>query len=480
MSQVWAIEPRALEAIARAGEPARARAALGARAKAVVAGGGMTVGGSYRRQGSCAVIDVVGAIDQSGDYGTSVGELCAALDAAAADGSVSSAMLDIDCVGGTVAGMSDVFAAMDRFRAAGKRITALAHDRCFSAAYWIAARCDEIWATPTAMVGSIGVAWMALDVSRAMADAGVEPFVIAMPAGKANAVNTLRKFTPENTADMVAMCGRYYAMFRADVAAGRGMSPEDVDALDAAVRVAGDAGDLVDGVVDADAALARMLSKERNEKLAARVAAHAGDAAIVVVDGESPLGRMVGAVTVKSTNKPAASVAAVRVSTKEHTMSTETTPATPARASLAELRAKFNDPGFVLAMVEKGATLIEAEAQWNAKKADEAMAKADALAKSQAEAEARLAKVQAELEGLRRHPARAGADPIKSADADGRHAYEIEHEKRVRDYVAQGIVGPRAVTKAHEDMLATVRGNQLWADWKNARLEAAAASRKSA
>lgn len=72
------------------------------------------------------------------------------------DESIKAILFDIDSPGGEVNGCSELADMI--FNARGKKpIVAYASGHCCSGAYWIAAACDEIVITDTAIVGSIGV-----------------------------------------------------------------------------------------------------------------------------------------------------------------------------------------------------------------------------------------------------------------------------------------------------------------------------------
>lgn len=65
-------------------------------------------------------------------------------------------MLDVDSPGGEVNGCSEVADMIYKARGT-KPIVAYASGYCCSGAYWIASACDKIYATDTAVIGSIGV-----------------------------------------------------------------------------------------------------------------------------------------------------------------------------------------------------------------------------------------------------------------------------------------------------------------------------------
>ncbi len=72
------------------------------------------------------------------------------------DPSVQAILLDVDSPGGEVNGCSEVADMIYKARGT-KPIVAYASGYCCSGAYWIASACDKIYATDTAVIGSIGV-----------------------------------------------------------------------------------------------------------------------------------------------------------------------------------------------------------------------------------------------------------------------------------------------------------------------------------
>lgn len=72
------------------------------------------------------------------------------------DPSIKAILLDIDSPGGEVNGCSELSDMI--YKARGRKpIIAYASGYCCSGAYWIASACDKIYATDTAIIGSIGV-----------------------------------------------------------------------------------------------------------------------------------------------------------------------------------------------------------------------------------------------------------------------------------------------------------------------------------
>ena len=130
-----------------------------------------------------ATIEIHGELVNRGDWMdaysglTSYKTIVAALDAASADPKVRGVVLDIDSPGGEASGAMETAAAI-RALSARKRVVAYVDSLAASAAYALAAGADEIVAMPSATLGSIGVVWMHLDRSAAMAKKGVTPTLL--------------------------------------------------------------------------------------------------------------------------------------------------------------------------------------------------------------------------------------------------------------------------------------------------------------
>ncbi len=138
------------------------------------------------------------------------------------DPQVKAVILDFDSPGGVVTGVPEAFARIFAMR--GKKpLLAQVSGSCGSAAYWLAAACDEISATPTALVGSIGCYQVHEELSKMYADIGVVVTYIADTPDKVEG-NDTTPLAPEALAHRQAMVNGYSAMFLRDVKQGRGES----------------------------------------------------------------------------------------------------------------------------------------------------------------------------------------------------------------------------------------------------------------
>lgn len=93
--------------------------------------------------------------------------------------SSGSVLLDIDSPGGTTAGMQDIIDAITAIREDGVRVAAIARDSACSGGLLVALQADAIYATPQAMVGSIGCYRVLSDTSRAVEEWGEKRYLIA-------------------------------------------------------------------------------------------------------------------------------------------------------------------------------------------------------------------------------------------------------------------------------------------------------------
>lgn len=106
-------------------------------------------------------------------YCTSLTLLDLALDMVSQQG-YSALILQIESGGGSSLGLPETAARLRALSSQGIRTTAYTSECCASAAYWIAAACDEIFAAPSAIVGSIGTYSVVTDYSEMLTAAGIK------------------------------------------------------------------------------------------------------------------------------------------------------------------------------------------------------------------------------------------------------------------------------------------------------------------
>lgn len=154
------------------------------------------------------------------------GDIADAVEAAVMDGNVSAVVLDIDSPGGVTTGIPDAASRIMALRGR-KPIVAVANDLMASAAYWLGSAADEIVASPTALVGSIGVYTMHVEASRMLANAGMKVTIVKAGRLKAGG-NPYEELSPDARDTMQAIVSEAYDRFVEAVATQRNTSAEDV------------------------------------------------------------------------------------------------------------------------------------------------------------------------------------------------------------------------------------------------------------
>lgn len=181
-----------------------------------------------RAAGTVAVLPLYGVIAPRMNAmtqisgGTSAEAFGALIRRAVDDPGISAIVIDVDSPGGSVFGVEEL-AATIRGLKGRKPILAVANTMMASAAYWIASQADEIIASPSSQVGSIGVIGVHQDLSGAEAKAGVKTTLIAAGKFKTEG-NSLEPLSEEARAAMQKHVDAYYGAFVRDVAKGRGVT----------------------------------------------------------------------------------------------------------------------------------------------------------------------------------------------------------------------------------------------------------------
>lgn len=116
-------------------------------------------------------IRVRGAMADDAWWGTDYGYIRSELAEARAN-RTPLVILDIDSPGGSVAGLHETLAELQA-TAECCNVVAYASGACQSAALWLASGCSRMYASPTAIIGSVGAIFSVLDPSAAMKDAGI-------------------------------------------------------------------------------------------------------------------------------------------------------------------------------------------------------------------------------------------------------------------------------------------------------------------
>lgn len=218
------------------------------------------------------VVPIVGPISQRTTilealfgYGTSTNSVGAQVKALVADPGVKAIVLDIDSPGGSVFGVQELSELVLAAREV-KPVIAMANSLMASAAYWIGAAASEVVASPSAMVGSVGVVVVHMDESKMLEMIGVKPTFITAGKYKAEGdpAQPLSDAARERLQEMV---DQYYAAFVGGVARGRGIPVAEVRTSYGQGRLLTAkealAAGMVDRIATMDETLFRMLNGKR-------------------------------------------------------------------------------------------------------------------------------------------------------------------------------------------------------------------------
>lgn len=187
-------------------------------------------------------------------------------------------VLDLDTPGGLVSGAFDCARELQALAAAADvRLVAYVAGQACSAGYSLACACDEIVASPTSLVGSIGVIDALLDLTAQDAMYGARFAIVASGARKADGAPH-QALTDDAIAARQSTVDELARAFAALVAERRGRSVDEVLALEAATFTGASA--VAIGLVDRVATRDEFLTQLRagpTQKQEAHMGAKAGD-----------------------------------------------------------------------------------------------------------------------------------------------------------------------------------------------------------
>lgn len=160
--------------------------------------------------------------------------------------------------GGVISGIPET-AAQLRQLGKTRRLIAFTDDTCCSAAYWLAAQCSEIHATPTADVGSIGVYIALYDYTEYMSKMGVS--LELFKAGNMKAMGLEgNPLSDDEAALLQAQVDESYRAFTADVTRNRAVESATMQGQSFRGKGAAEAN-LIDGQWPSAAAFFTALGK---------------------------------------------------------------------------------------------------------------------------------------------------------------------------------------------------------------------------
>lgn len=199
----------------------------------------------------------VGGVSQP--RGTSYEAVTKHLQMATADAGVERILLVIESPGGSVNGLRNAVEAVRTARLA-KPVDALIDGMGCSAAYWLAAAAENIYATADSLLGSVGTVWPWYDDSAAFAKEGIRPVILRSGEDKAIGQDG-EVLKPEWIAHLQQMVNQLGGAFVASVAEFRDLSAEQVKTISSGSFWLPDQAmtlGLIDGETTLDALLADM------------------------------------------------------------------------------------------------------------------------------------------------------------------------------------------------------------------------------
>ncbi len=193
--------------------------------------------------------------------GTSIDRFRGQFRQAMASTEVSGVVLDVDSPGGMVDGVPEMAAEIRAARGT-KPIVAVANTQASSAAYWLASQADELVATTSGRVGSVGVFAAHEEESAKAQNEGVKTTLISAGKHKTEG-NPYEPLSDDARLHLQAMVDEYFGMFVADVAKGRKLSVDAVrngygEGREVLAREALSAG-MVDRIATTENVVAEML-----------------------------------------------------------------------------------------------------------------------------------------------------------------------------------------------------------------------------
>lgn len=178
------------------------------------------------------VLPICGMIDERDSWvmeymgGTSLESIRAALDLCANEPRVSGVVFDVYSGGGSAYGVKECADYIYSMRS-HLNMVSVSHSIMASASYYLGAPAHRIYATPTSVTGSIGVAWVHSDYSKAEAEMGITTTIFRIPETKMEG-HPAEPLTDAAKQAMMTRCGQLYDMFTGDVAKYRGCKQQDV------------------------------------------------------------------------------------------------------------------------------------------------------------------------------------------------------------------------------------------------------------
>jgi protease-4 len=174
-----------------------------------------------------AVVEVEGIIGVGLDRGTDSDSVVRTLGEYRDNPSVAAVVLRINSPGGVVGPTQEIFAAVERVRAAGKPVVASLGAVAASGGYYVAVAANRIVANPGTLTGSIGVIMQLANIEGLLKKVGVDYVVVKAGAYK-DIGSFARAMKPEERQVLQALLDDVYGQFVTAVAEHRGLDRKTV------------------------------------------------------------------------------------------------------------------------------------------------------------------------------------------------------------------------------------------------------------
>jgi protease-4 len=187
----------------------------------------MSAGGLARGEGAPALFGPRVAIVELEGIIVNVDDVVRELKSHRENSGVKAVVMRINSPGGVVAPTQELHDAVLRLREAGKPVVASLGAVAASGGYYVAVACDQVYANPGTLTGSIGVIMQLANFEQLMKKVGVDYVVVK--AGQFKDIGSPgRPMTPDERRVMQALLDDVHGQFIGAVAAGRKLSREEV------------------------------------------------------------------------------------------------------------------------------------------------------------------------------------------------------------------------------------------------------------
>ncbi|MEQ1782417.1 MAG: signal peptide peptidase SppA [Hyphomonadaceae bacterium] len=156
--------------------------------------------------------------------------VAAELDAIAKDKTINAVVFRVDSGGGSATASDQIWSAVKRVQASGKKVVVSMGSLAASGGYYVAASADSVVANRSTITGSIGVFGGKIAVGDALRQFGINPASVGVGGPYAGAYSA-DKFTPAQRAKLLESLQATYDRFTGIVAEGRKLPLQKVQEI---------------------------------------------------------------------------------------------------------------------------------------------------------------------------------------------------------------------------------------------------------